>query len=345
MKQPEYDLAISLLASDERVGQRIHDALKDRFKIFFYTESQKDIEFRDGVEVLSDIYRRNSKAVLVLLRPNWGKTKWTRVEKTAIRSRAFDHDALFLMAVKMERMKTPSWIPPTYIYQDYDHWGPDAFLGSVVGKLAEVNAEIRELSAAEIAVKDQEESKWRATRVSMLRSNEAKEEFTVQVDALFDHLRRTCEEISEQVEPRLRFLKGIGRVVIQRNPLSLAIEPLYQRHLESPDYFGLQVEYFDGIVDQLLESVSRRVEKESEETFALDLSRSRNWFWRETRSGKQFSTASLAEHIVKRIVTRAGQADRGEVKLKVTDPDLGDYRRYSNADSLPSTYEVVRRRY
>lgn len=78
MTDYKFDLAISLMDKDKEVAKKLFKGLEKDFRVFLYTEAEKDIHFREGLELFSNVYRRESRAVLVLLRPEWGTTKFTK---------------------------------------------------------------------------------------------------------------------------------------------------------------------------------------------------------------------------------------------------------------------------
>lgn len=86
----EYDVAFSFHAQDESIATQLNDLVADRMKTFLYSERQRDIAGTDGLEKFSEVYGKSARLVVVLYRPEWGETPWTRVEQEAIRQRAFN---------------------------------------------------------------------------------------------------------------------------------------------------------------------------------------------------------------------------------------------------------------
>jgi len=344
MPEMKFDLAISLLDRDESVANAVYRQLKDQYKVFLYSESQKDIEYTNGVEVLSEIYRRQSRLVLTLLRPAWGTTKWTRVEQGAITSRIQEEGTTFFMGLLMEDMQTPAWIPPSYFYQKANRFVEDVFVGAVRKKLAEVNAEIHVPSAVEIVRRQREERDWDTERRRLLMSSAAKKEFDAQVIALKGNLSATCAEIAEIADSSgaVNYAEFRGRVALRCGPLSLTVQESFEPS-PRPYTHSLTVAYFDGVINAKGEKITRRAEMTSEEQFAIDVSESGAWFWTETTTQKPYTTAALAEHVLKRLVTRAHQAGTGEIRLTVRDPDMGEFRPISG--DFPLTRDIINRRY
>lgn len=108
------DVAFSFNALDEGLATQLNDLLSDRMKTFIYSERQRDIAGKDGQEKFSDIYGKAARLVVVLFRPEWGETPWTRVEQGAIRQRAFDEGWDFTTFIPTVQKPTmPKWLPKT----------------------------------------------------------------------------------------------------------------------------------------------------------------------------------------------------------------------------------------
>src|SRR5260370_10916521 len=98
-----YDVAFSFLASDEATAWVVNELVSDRLRTFFYTEHQKSLVAADGIDAFSQAYAEDSRTVVVFYRPEWGNTRWTRVEETAIKARGFKQGGSdFLLLVPLD---------------------------------------------------------------------------------------------------------------------------------------------------------------------------------------------------------------------------------------------------
>src|SRR5882762_6751541 len=93
----EYDVAFSFLQQDEQLAKEIADRFCDRYRVFIYSEQQKKLIANDGVEVFSRVFKNEARVVVLLYRPDWGHTKWTRIEEAAIKDRRLKNGYKFLM--------------------------------------------------------------------------------------------------------------------------------------------------------------------------------------------------------------------------------------------------------
>ena len=98
----KYDVAFSFLAQDEKIAQQVNDLIKGRLNTFVYSERQKELAGTDGERTFTKVFAEEARVVVILYREEWGKTKWTRIEETAIRNRAFDEGYDFTLFVPLD---------------------------------------------------------------------------------------------------------------------------------------------------------------------------------------------------------------------------------------------------
>jgi hypothetical protein len=119
-----YDLAISFVAKDEALATQLADQFEGRLRVFLYSRKQEQLAGTDGEKTFNDIFRKQSRLVVVLYRAGWGETPWTRIEETAIRNRAFDEGYGFVLFIPLDDEPTvPRWLPRTQLWIGLDRWG------------------------------------------------------------------------------------------------------------------------------------------------------------------------------------------------------------------------------
>ncbi len=142
----EFDVAFSFLAKDEGVAMAIASHLEGR-KVFIYSERQSELAGRDGEIRFKETFGEKSRLVVVLYRPDWGTTTWTRFEEEAIKNRAFDHGYSFTLFVAMETSNpAPKWLPRTQLWTNYQRFGVDGCAAIIDSKLNEMGLESQHLS-------------------------------------------------------------------------------------------------------------------------------------------------------------------------------------------------------
>jgi hypothetical protein len=180
MDSYKYDLAFSFTQKDEQIAKGLYGLLSDRLKCFLYTESQKEIAFKDGQKAFSDVYNKESRFVVILFNDTYGKTKWTRVEETAIRNRAFDHGFDFCLFIPTEKdVIKPEWLPPTYLYYGLQQWGVTSAAAIIEDRVKSAGGIIREMSAADIAAKSETDITAKKERELNINLANALEEINV----------------------------------------------------------------------------------------------------------------------------------------------------------------------
>lgn len=158
----EYDVAFSFNQQDEALALKLNDLLSDRMKTFIYTERQKEIAGRDGVQAFSDVYGKKARIVVVFYRKEWGETKWTTVEMNSIRTRAFDIGYDFTLFIPTEdEPDMPTWVPKTRLYFGLKRFGLEGAAGAIEQLVTEAGGRPHEESLEEYAARASRASKFK----------------------------------------------------------------------------------------------------------------------------------------------------------------------------------------
>jgi len=193
----KYDIAISFLSQDESSAFNFYENLKEFFKIFCYSENQKEIAGKDGLVTLSNVFQKDSRLVIVLYRNDWGKTKWTRVEETAIKDRALNEGWTFLLVIALDPPNKPIWLPDTLIWFDLKTFKFDEALGIIKSRVLEVGGHIHEESAIERAKRMNYEIEQESKRKQFLNSKEGYDAANKEAFDLFKKAEKSISELSE----------------------------------------------------------------------------------------------------------------------------------------------------
>jgi len=86
----KYDVAFSFLAADLSVAKDLQGRLEPGLAVFMYERRKEELLGRDGMDVFSEVFRRDTRLSVILYRKGWGETAWTGFEESAIKSRALD---------------------------------------------------------------------------------------------------------------------------------------------------------------------------------------------------------------------------------------------------------------
>lgn len=301
-----YDVAISFLAQDEALAIGLADRLRERMSVFVYSERQKELAGKDGLEAFTRVFRSDSRVCVILYREGWGKTKWTRVEETAIKDRAFDEGWDFLLVVALSRDGAPKWLPATKIWLGFERFGSDGLAAVVDARVHECGGEPREESA-----------RARMERLARLDEAEADRELFLKSQRGVKAARSEAEALIRYVEEEVRALRSSERStdlrferpsqdlfcavsaarasfsVVWQNPISNSLRDSY-----------LLVREYAGRYSPTGWAGGPRMIEEAVFLFTRTLEGTFAWV-PEDESSRFYSTAELGEFCLKRMIDRA----------------------------------------
>ena len=128
-----YDVAISFLARDEPTAAELYSKLSDGLNVFFFPRNQEDLAGSDGLESMRTPFL-TARVLVVLYRPPWGETPWTRVEQTAIAERCLNDGWDHLLFVVLDSTSAvPKWVPNTRVALGLDS---NRFFDLLIGRLS-----------------------------------------------------------------------------------------------------------------------------------------------------------------------------------------------------------------
>jgi hypothetical protein len=189
----DYDVAISFLAADQPLALQVSDALAP-LRVFVYSKAQEEVAGAEGVEAFREVFRHRARVSLVLFRPGWAQTKWTRVEEAAIRDHCLDAGWDHLMFVRLTRDgEIPKWVPDSYIYLDFSSFGLSDLVGAVKAKLARFGVELRPPSPTDRARQVADAERFQRETRELMRASPAP--FVDAAAVLFAELHKILAEI------------------------------------------------------------------------------------------------------------------------------------------------------
>lgn len=297
----KYDVGFSFLQQDEQLAIELADRIRDRVEVFIYSEQQKELIANDGVDAFSQVFRKEARVVVVLYREDWGKTKWTRIEETAIKSRQFDEGFKFLVIVSLDR-KHPVWYPETWVWGDLQRYGIDGLASVIETRVRETGGRVQSRSAVDDAIKlhheivlETKRKTWRGSAEGVLRAQQ-------ELETLFAELEQLAGKITEQSSHARVQFQGRGDKACSLFSRGLALQvvwhvPYNNTLLESKLYVKMLEAY-----DATNYRISKRGEPiiVSDVRYDVDLSKDRRVGWRETELNRRFfSSAQLADFLLK----------------------------------------------
>ncbi len=110
----EYDFAISYAGEEERIAQRIHDAIKEKYSkytIFFAPKEINQLVGQNGEQFFDKLFLQ-SKQVIVILSENYKRKEWTRYEWDIIKERNEENRCI---PIKVDNVRILGF-PSNFIY-------------------------------------------------------------------------------------------------------------------------------------------------------------------------------------------------------------------------------------
>lgn len=303
-----YEVAFSLLDRDLALAEEIASLLRDRAEVFLYSERQLELAGSDGLEEFTSVFRRDARGVVVLCRGEWGSTKWTRIEETAIKNRGFDEGWDFLVVVPLDGGSSiPDWVPSTHIWADLERLGTSGLAAIIERKLEERGSAVRPESAKELADRLRREKEEQTELRGFLGSSRGVEAADAEAERLFVLLEQRSPELDVDVR---RFSGGRRGVVITKDGRSVSVS-WHRNFGNTLNESQLWVKLWDGVLSDHVSHEFRAEHAVSE--LPVEFTRVAGEIgWRPERSGEPCYTAEeLADHCLK-VVLRAsvGEAVR-----------------------------------
>ena len=209
MTEYKYDVAISFLANDEALATSIHDELGGRLSVFLYSKRQEDLAGTEGDQSFAEVFKTAARVVVVLYRPTWGETRWTRVEMNAIRSRALEYGWRFCLFVPLENRMIPDYVPAINIWYDFAGYGTKSLVAVIARMAQEHGAHVGKDDAIERAARLARLEQFRLKREKFRGSVEGVESMQDSFEAMCDRTKVLAGEISEKTNGAVMFtVKG-----------------------------------------------------------------------------------------------------------------------------------------
>lgn len=187
----KYDVALSFLVQDEPLATQLANILEERHRVFLYSRQQEQLAGTDGEKTFNEVFATQAGMVVVLYRQGWGESRWTRIEETAIRNRAYEEGYDFALFVPTDDKPTvPTYLPKTRLWIGLARFGVNGAASVIDARIQELGGEPRVLSLEERAARAQKASEFKAFRHGYFRSHEGVQA----ADASFSRILEAVEQ-------------------------------------------------------------------------------------------------------------------------------------------------------
>jgi hypothetical protein len=221
----KYDVAFSFLNEDLALAQTLTDGLSAQLQVFVYANRQEEIAGTDGLETFRTVFRHEARLVVVLFRPGWGETRWTRVEQQAITDRFLNEGPAFLFFVMVNAADPPPpWVPEQKIRFNLADFGIQQAIGAIKLRVQDIGGKLTKESIAERARKSHELSRFNRETEQMMGSEEGVRLARESALLLVSELERFAAEAKAAAPGlNLEFAKQDTSIVVRTPSTSLSV--------------------------------------------------------------------------------------------------------------------------
>jgi len=289
----KYDVAFSFLAQDEALAASVNNMLAGRLSTFHYSDHQKELAGKDGVDEFTRVFTTESRVVVVLYRKGWGETKWTRIEETAIKNRGWDKGFDFLFVIPLDKSSAvPAWFPKPRLWFNVERFGSQGAAAAIEERVKEAGGSPHEETAEDIVRRLALDRKVEHRRELALAQNGvtwAEEEVA--------NLYQCLQAVAESSGGQLRVETGRGLLMLG-DIYTLGVE-WQKRWSNTLDDSALGVTLWEGKLTFQAHVSLRSPRALRTRQFQFDITSAQQRIWREGPAERTLSTEALATECVR----------------------------------------------
>jgi len=301
-KEYKYDAAFSFLQEDENIVTELDKLLRDRISTFFFPTKQKELSGKDGIEEFSRVFQSDSRLVVVFFRNNWGETKWTRIEETAIKDRGFEEGFDFCVFIVLDKttVKLPSYYPKSRIWIDIEQYGVKGAAAFIEARLQEEGGIVTPDNAITRAKSIEREIEYRNKRNELQSSPDYNKKSQTEVLLLFDEIRNIAKSINQSSENISMNIKEESNS-IELGCYGIFLQINYGIDYNNRDYgLVLVVRYIEMFQNEFHLTDYKELSKD---LYKLDLINLNEYGWTKISNREESSnTKNLADALLKNLI-------------------------------------------
>lgn len=180
----KWDIAISLCKQDVEFARKLISFLNPSLKVFFYEDNQDELISKSGPEAFADIFKSQSRVVLILSRKEWSNSFYTEIERNAIIDRLATQKEgyQFLFVIPMMLGELPTWYPTTRIYADTQRFSLEEIAKFIEFKVTELGGTINPITVEEKYSQILDQIRFKKELISSQKSKDG-------LEKLFDEIK------------------------------------------------------------------------------------------------------------------------------------------------------------
>lgn len=292
----KYDVAFSFAQQDEALAVQVNNLLRGRMSTFLYTEQQKEIAGKDGEEVFNKVFGSEARIVVVFYRKEWGRTSWTRIEKTAIKNRGYDKGYDFVLFIPLEcPPSVPEWLPKTRLWVGLERWGIDGAASVIEARVQEAGGSPKAETVEEHAARVKREIENDKARKRFLGSEDGVKAASEEVESVFSEVEKLCESVKAETSIDFKRHKKVRELYIFSTGLTIGY-CWYLEYTNTLDGSELWISVWRGKVGFPGIIHFKETPKLDKFEYRFDVVGMEQYGWRESGGKEQFfSSKRLAE--------------------------------------------------
>jgi hypothetical protein len=248
----KYDVAFSFTHKDEILAGQLYELLRNRMSCFIYFEEQKRLAGEDGERIFNSVFSQESRIVVILYNNDWGKTKWTRIEQTAIKNKGFDEGYDFAIIIPTQKnVEFPEWLPKNKICIDIDRWGIESAASVIETRVQQFGGEIKIESVADIAARAEKSLVEKKIRKQLLDSPEGLKLAFNEVQEIISEVHRHETQIKSQTDSWHFLVRNNNRNGVEIISFGFHLTfQFYQKYANTSDDAYLLITLYNGSFDE-----------------------------------------------------------------------------------------------
>ena len=241
----KYDIAFAFLEKDEPLVNQINNLLKDKFKTFLNSKKQ---EYKDDLEremLLLDVFKKQSRCVIIFYRNKWGTTPYTAIEEKAVRTRISEEGNDNLLVISLDNPPVvPKYLSKTQIWTELAQAGINGTAAFIEEQVKALGGGLSEELPLDVGIEIKKEPRFEVESSKFLESVSGLEIAVIELKKLFSALEIEKNKITESDKGiSLTFKRDEKNCVIHYGEFSIRFYLQTEKSnllLDSPLYFEMQ---------------------------------------------------------------------------------------------------------
>jgi len=241
----KYDIAFAFLEKDEHLVNQINNLLKDKFKTFLNSKKQ---DYKDDLEremLLLDVFKKQSRCVIIFYRNKWGTTPYTAVEEKAVRTRISEEGNDNLLVISLDNPPVvPKYLSKTQIWTEIAQAGINGTAAFIEEQVKALGGGLSEELPLNTVTEIKNEPRFEVESSKFLESVSGLEIAVIELKKLFSALEFEKNKITESDKGiSLTFKRDEKNCIIHYGEFSIRFYLQTEKSnllLDSPLYFEMQ---------------------------------------------------------------------------------------------------------